>query len=219
MTAQQAHHIVHADHQRYTERQHPKGVGRVVGDHPVINVHRKQRHDQRKQVDQQRRTDHIAIDRALLDQRAPEPMPFGNLADLGRTRIEAETRPGKKSDTKIALGKRFAQQRDFALPGLRKQQARATSGLIPAKQHTGLIALEQQNDRQQGVINRIERAANNLARQTRPCRSTRKQRRGKAAFFQRQTSRQGRSRTGTTVQTGQLDKTGQQGIMMQQILA
>ena len=187
MPAQQAHHEVHAEDQEHTQRQHPQRVGGIVGNHAVVHVHRKNRHDQGEDIDQQGGANHIAIHRALFKQCAPEPVTLHDFADFGRTRVEGEARPGKQGDAQVAFGQLVTGKRDLALPGFWKQQLRRIAGFVPAKQHTGLIALEQQDDRQQNTVDPCQRTAHDLAGQTGTRCGAGKKRGRQTTAFERQT--------------------------------
>ena len=59
------------DHPR---RQHPQGLHRVIGYHPVVHIHGEQGQRQGEDVDEKRRQQHIPVDRHVGADRVPEPV-------------------------------------------------------------------------------------------------------------------------------------------------
>ena len=102
-------------------------------------------------------------------------MALNDFTHFGRTRIEGKTRPGKQGNTHIALGQFAAGKKNLALTGFREKQLCGVSGVVPAQKNTGLIAFEKKDHRQEYVIDTIQRAPDDLARQARTKRRTGKQ--------------------------------------------
>ena len=219
MPAQQPHHEIHGEYQQDAERQHPQRVGRVVGNDAIVDVHRKERHDQCEQVDQQRRPKHVAIDRCLFEDRAPEPVALHNLAHLGCARIKGKARPGENGNAEIAFGQLRPRQFDFTLAGFGKQQSSGIARAVPAEQHTRLVGFQQQHGGQHDIVDIGQSTAQNSARQAGPCCCTGEQGRCQAAVLERQSGGQRCPRARPSVQPREFNETSQQGVVMQQILA
>ncbi len=163
MAAQPAHEEVGGQHQRHAHRQHPQRLDRVVGHHAVVDVHGEHRQREREQVHEQRRPEHVAVDEALAQQRTPEPVLAGRGAHFGRAGVEAEMRADVERDAGVARGEVVAGECHGALAGLGQQDAGfgacAVVGVIPAEQHAGFVALQDEDGGQRGGIDRVERAA------------------------------------------------------------
>jgi hypothetical protein len=122
----------------------------------VVHVHREHRERQREEVHQRRRPQHVAIDVALAEDGAPEPVRAAVGADLGRARVEAEVQPHEQRDAAVARIEVAARQAHGALAGLGQQHARGAGG-VPAEQHAGALVLQHEDGRQRGAVDARQR--------------------------------------------------------------
>src|SRR5690606_31620785 len=75
--------------------------GGVVRHDAIVDVHGEQRHDDRKDVDQQGRQERVAVEAAILENRRPEPVAAALGGALRRPGIEAELRLDKADQAGI----------------------------------------------------------------------------------------------------------------------
>ena len=152
VAAQQAHEQIGPNHQQHADGQRPQRFDSMVGYDAVVDVHREHRQREGKQVDQQRGQQHVAVDEALRQQRAPEPV-LGNAAGLRRRRraaIEAEMRPHEQHQTAVARFEFGCAEHHSALASFGHQHACAVA--LTAQQHAGLIVAQDQQHGQGGRI-------------------------------------------------------------------
>ena len=62
------------------DRQYPQGFQGLIRYHPIVDVHHEQRAGDRKQIDQNRGKDHVAIESPRGSQRAPEPVALHHVS-------------------------------------------------------------------------------------------------------------------------------------------
>ena len=137
----------------------------MVRNDSVIHIHGEQRHDERKQVDQERRNEHLAIDPPTLHDDVPEPVSRPGNCAVGDAFIEPMSRPRKNRVTRISLQQIFQFDLALARTGLRQNDLRGSRGVL-AHQHTCLPTFKQQDCRQNQIRDSGERSLNQLRGQT-----------------------------------------------------
>jgi hypothetical protein len=86
IAAHRAQREIGAEHDDDAGREHPQCLRRAVGDHAVVDVHREQRQSEREQAHHGGGEQHIAVERAMLQHGAPEPVALRAAAEFGRAR-------------------------------------------------------------------------------------------------------------------------------------
>jgi len=158
----------------------------MIGHHAVVHVHREQRQGDGEQVDHERRQQHVAVQRRVVSQRAPEPVAMLDAADFRGARIEAELGPRQDRVAGIAGHQFVAGQQGFRFTQFGKDQAGGPAVVLPAQQHAGFLAVEQQHGGKQGGIERVERFLHHIAGEAGPFGGAAEQRRREAVVDQRQ---------------------------------
>ena len=188
----------------------------MVGHHPVVHVHGKQRKRQRKEVDQQRGPQHIAVHKALRQHRTPEPVAFASGADDRGALVKAEVGAGKQHHTGVAAGQFLGRQLDAALPRLAPQRVDAAIGLS-AEHHAGLLALHDQDGRQGQRIDLVDAQALDTGGQAGLGSGPLGQAQGQPAFRAGQSCGQRGARGTQPMQSTDLDQAIQQGVWRDEV--
>jgi hypothetical protein len=217
--AQQTDDVIHDQHQRHAAGEDPERLDREVRHHAVVHVHREQRHGDAEQVDQQGRRQDVLEDRALVEDRAPEPVALLDVGHGRRAVVETETRTHEDRHAGIARLQRIALQHHLALRGVGEQKARFAGIGVPTVQDAGFVAAQEQDGRQQGRIDLLQRTAHHLGGKTGMRGGTREQRRGQASLGQRQAGRQRRARAGPAMDARQFDQAVEQRVGMKLVFA
>ncbi len=92
IAAHRAQREIGAEHDDDARREHPQRLRRAVGDHAVVDVHREQRQRQREQADHGGGEQHIAVERAMFQHGAPEPVALRSCR-RARARARRSRRP------------------------------------------------------------------------------------------------------------------------------
>lgn len=205
-------HVVDAQHQAQADGQHPQRFHREVRHHPVVDVHREHRHGQGEQVDQQGRAQHVAVQRHLLGDRAPEPVAGALLDQFGRALVELELGPGRNGIAGVALLQQFARHPHFALARLRQQHQGLFTARGPAQQHAGFVVVQDQDDGEQRPVELGQALLEDAGGQAGPAGGAGKQGGRQALRAQRQPGRQGGAADRAAVQAGHLGQAVEQRI-------
>ncbi len=182
--AQQLEHKVCKNDHECAQRQHPQGVGGLVGHYAVIDVHHEQRHDQGKQVDEKTGHQHIAVQAAVLHDDTPEPVALTDHGLLATFLLQLDRMIAVEDMAGILL-LQLGHGQGFALHAkLGQQYSGTTLPAIQTVQNAGTVILENQHTGQQQRIDTAQRRLHQLGLQAGPTGGTGKQRWRQAAIDQ-----------------------------------
>ena len=215
-----AHHpqrVIHAQHDRQAQGEHPQRFNREIRNHPVIHVHREQGQRQREQVDQQGRRQDVPVKGQLLPDHPPEPVA-DRLILRRRAPVEQELGTRKNDETGIPLGERRGRQRHGAFTGVGKQKVRLLTRVVPTEQNAGAPIVQQQDRGQQRRIDAGKRPPHQPGREAGARGGATEQGGGEACPGYRQPRCQAGPGAGAPMDASQFDQAVEQWIWLELVL-